>query len=294
MRVAIIDVGSNSVRLLVADISDGQVFSVMTRRITSRLLSGFDGHMLSPQSLERTGDAIEEFVITARTNGANHIEAFGTSAMRDGLNRDALIQRARFIGIPLRVLSGEEEAVLAYAGVAPEGKCAVLDIGGGSTEWLIGENGNVLQAHSMQIGAVRLFEAIGAIDMPRMKEMALAALSPAWTSAKAFPVDRVMGVGGTLTTLGALALNLSPYDPNVIEGYSLKASVAAQWFDRLCALSLDQRKMLPGLTPERADIIPFGSAIACAFFTLSGQSAMTLSDRDNLIGYIRKFFLKTP
>ncbi|MEG2136788.1 MAG: hypothetical protein RR150_11925, partial [Clostridia bacterium] len=157
--VAIVDVGSNSVRLLVADLFGGQARCLHQEKITCRLLSGFQAGRLSPEALARTGDAIEALAQKARALGATSVVGFGTSAMRDGQNRDVLIERARQCGVALSVMSGTQEAALAYAGASPEGRCGVLDIGGGSTELMTGAHGHLTRAFSAQIGAVRLFEA---------------------------------------------------------------------------------------------------------------------------------------
>ena len=158
---AVLDVGSNSVRLLVGQWAQGRPVPLHTQKITTRLLSGMAGGLLSPASIRRTAQAIAQLADQARAMGAAQVEGFGTSAMRDGGNRDALIALARHAGVELRVLSGEEEAGLAYAGAAPQGRRGVVDIGGGSTELLAGKDGAPLAAYSARMGAVRLAEALG-------------------------------------------------------------------------------------------------------------------------------------
>ena len=291
-RIGVLDVGSNSVRLLVADVANGQVLSIHTEKITSRLMSGFADGLLSGDAIERTARAVELLAEKARALGAQTVMGFGTSALRDGANRSLLIARAERAGVPIAVVSGEEEAGLAYAGAAPAGRRGVIDIGGGSTELSAGEDGRVLVARSSRIGSVRLCEALsGATKPDDMLVAARAALSPAWEELACHPVEGWTGVGGTITSLAAMELSLSPYDPARVEGFPVTAQAAHGWLDRLCAMPLEARKTLVGLNPERADIIPFGAAILCVFFDLSHAMHVTASDHDNLLGYARRHFL---
>lgn len=287
-RIGVLDVGSNSVRLLVADVADGQVLSIHKERITCRLMSGFSDGLLDEGAIERTARAIELLAGKARALGAQTVAGFGTSALREGTNRVLLIARAERAGVPIAVVSGEREADLAYAGAAPAGRRGVIDIGGGSTELSAGEDGRVLVARSAQIGAVRLCEALGGAMRPDdMLLAARAALSPAWDAIASHPSDGWTGVGGTVTTLAAMTLALSPYDPARVEGFPVTAQAARGWLGRLCSMPLEARKQIVGLNPDRADIIPFGAAILCAFFDLSNVPHISASDSDNLLGYAR-------
>ncbi|MEF9972323.1 MAG: Ppx/GppA family phosphatase [Clostridia bacterium] len=290
--VAIVDVGSNSVRLLVADLFGGQARCLHQEKITCRLLSGFQAGRLSPEALARTGDAIEALAQKARALGATSVVGFGTSAMRDGQNRDVLIERARQCGVALSVMSGTQEAALAYAGASPEGRCGVLDIGGGSTELMTGAHGHLTRAFSAQIGAVRLFEAQSPAHPHETPPDALVAqakrvLSPAWDAVRDFPVDHWVGVGGTITALASLSMALNPYDPERVQGYCLTRQAVKDWLTRLAAMPLSERRRLPGLNPERADIIPCGAAILTAFFDLTAVPCLYASDRDNLLGFAK-------
>jgi len=287
-RIAVIDVGSNSVRLLVADIGEGDIIPVTHEKRSTRLLAGMQDGWIADDAIERTAHAISELSMLARDMGAQRVCAFGTSAMRDGRNRDALIQKSDETGVPLSVLSGEEEAVLAYAGAAPEGKSGVLDIGGGSTEWLTGEDGVVKRAISTQIGAVRLFEGVRGAQSPRaLIERAKAAMADAAEEIQGADVERWIGTGGTITTLAAMLLQLDPYDPEAIHGFRIRAQSARSWLDMLWAMPVSLRGGLKGLEPVRADIIPSGIAILLAFFELTSVQELTVSTKDNLEGFIR-------
>ncbi len=288
--LGVLDVGSNSVRLWVGQWAQGRPVSLHTQKVTTRLLSGMADGLLCPESIDRTAQAIALLADRARALGALQVEGFGTSAMRDGRNRDVLIALARQSGVELRVLSGEEEAGLAYGGAAPQGRRGVLDIGGGSTELLAGRDGVPLAAFSAQMGAVRLAEVLGRNLQPHsLLDRARQALIPAWDAVSSCPVDGWVGVGGTITSLAAMDLALVPYDPNKVQGHPLTFQTVQTQFYRLCSLSLDQRKALPGLDPLRADIIPYGAAILLAFFQLSGVDRLVASEQDNLLGYVRRF-----
>ncbi len=293
-RIGILDIGSNSVRLLVADISDGQVFSVHQEKITSRLLAGFQNGLLHESAIERTARAIEVLSEKARALGADEVAGFGTSAMRDGINREQLVERAAALGVGVDVMSGEEEARLAYAGAAPRGQAGVIDIGGGSTELLVGEDGRVTGAYSVKMGAVRLFEILeGRMDRSEMLLCARAALAEAGAIfLPPAPSSGWTGVGGTLTALASMSLALKTYDPQKIEGYALTSDAVCEWLTRLTSMSLGARRSITGLNPERADIIPYGAAILAAFFELSGATHVSVSDRDNLLGYIQTNFVR--
>ena len=290
-RVAVLDIGSNSIRLLVAGRSGGQFFPIYTGRVVTRLLEGLRDGELAARSMERTLDAIRALSDEARALGAEEISGFGTSAMRDGYkNRRALIERAAEMGGTVRVMSGEEEARLAYLGAAPGGSAGVIDIGGGSTEFMTGRDGKVLAAASAQMGAVRLKELSGGgTDRYRLDAMARAALEPAARAARQYPPqDGWVAVGGTFTALAAMELGLKRYDGEKVQGFCLTADAVQSWLKRLTAMSQAERLKIPGLIPERADIIPYGAAIAAACFDLIGVPSVAISDRDNLLGYLRQ------
>lgn len=289
-RVAVLDIGSNSVRLLVAGRSGDQFFPIHTGRVVTRLLEGLKDGELSARSMERTLAAIQTLSGEARALGAREISGFGTSAMRDGYkNSRSLIDRAAAMGVKVRVLTGEEEARLAYLGAAPGGSAGVIDIGGGSTEFMTGRDGRVLAAASAQMGAVRLKELSGAETAPeKLLAMARAALEPSAREALRFPPeDGWVAVGGTFTALAAMELGLERYDGDKVQNFRLTAEAAHRWLSRLTAMRQAERLKIPGLIPERADIIPFGAAIAAACFGLIGQPFVSISDRDNLLGYLR-------
>jgi exopolyphosphatase/guanosine-5'-triphosphate,3'-diphosphate pyrophosphatase len=277
--------------MLIAGHSGDQFFPIYTGRVVTRLLEGLKDGALSQRSMERTLDAIRSLSDQARAQGVRSIEAFGTSAMRDGYkNSQELIARAAALGVSLRVLPGEEEAALAYVGAAPEGSAGVIDIGGGSTEFMTGLNGRVLAAASAQMGAVRLKELSGGeTDPGKLLKTARSALESSAREALRFPPrDGWVAVGGTFTALAAMELGLTRYDGSRVQDFHLTAAAAFGWLVRLTGMTQAERLAIPGLIPERADIIPFGAAIAAGCFELTGAPFFSISDRDNLLGFLRR------
>lgn len=286
MKQAVIDVGSNSVRLLAME--EGRVLARGT--ITTRLMNGVVDGQMERQAMETTARAIEEHAQRARAMGIERLYAFGTSAVRDAANQGMLISRVRELcGLELEVMSGEQEAALAYAGAAPRGQSGVIDIGGGSTELLCGSEGRVLKSASAQLGAVRLMNRVGSDrDAEDLLGAAREMLAPAVRQVQGAHAEGWIGVGGTITSLAAMDLQLEVYDPERIEGYPISRAAAQHWLRRLCAMDVEQRCALPGLQRRRAEIIAAGAAVLCAFFeAFPGADCVRASEHDNLEGFLR-------
>ena len=291
-RVGVIDVGSNSVRLLVAGAEDGGIRTLCSRRITTRMMLGVKNGNLTEDAIQTNARAIAELAASAREAGAEAVFAFGTSALRDSANREALSDRTEALcGIRVALMSGEEEAQLAYGGCAPEGRCGIIDIGGGSSELLVGADGKVLYADSARIGAIRLMDMMGGNDRDpeRLVETALAIVGPVAQGAKGLPVDRWIGEGGSITTLAAICWQVDKYAPDAIENCPLTRGWVEEWLCRLCAMPMEERLRLPGLPAHRADAIPFGAAILAAEMRATGAPVVYATDHDNLEGYIRLY-----
>ncbi len=290
-RYAVLDVGSNSVRLLIAGRAGDLFYPIHTARAVTRLLEGLEDGALDAGAIERTLQAVKALAGEARSMGVTKVSGFGTSAMRDGFkNSGELIAKAAALGVELVVLSGEEEAALAYAGASPNGSAGVIDIGGGSTEFMTGRDGKVLAAASAQMGAVRLMELSGGeTDPEKLFARAREALEPSARAALRFPpTDGWAAVGGTFTALAAMEQRLARYDADKVQSFRLTAAAAFAWLTRLAGMTMEERLKIPGLIPDRADIIPFGAAIAAACFDLIGAPHVAVSDRDNLMGYLKK------
>ena len=290
---AAIDVGSNSVRLMIARCDGAQLTILHTDRSTTRLMTGVRDGILSGESVEATAQAVAAHAETARRMGADLIHAFGTSALRDAKNSASFSDRTQALcGLRVKIISGVEEAQLAYAGAAPDGKCGVIDIGGGSTELIIGADGQMLRAHSAQLGAVRLMNELdGRLNPVEMVRFAAERLRKTVEIVCTDAPDKWIGVGGTITTLTAMSKQVSKYTPSTIYDYPLSEECVRGWLTRLCEMPVEERKQLVGLTPNRADIIPYGAAILLAVIRSAKTDPVYACDRDNLEGYIRKNML---
>jgi len=294
VRAAVIGIGSNSVRLLVADCQEEEesCSTVLRDRRGTRLFAGLENGVLDRQRMEDTCAAVREMVLRAHALGAAQVHAFATSAARDAENGHVLREMLRErTGIELHICTGEEEARLSYAGAARPGLCGLIDIGGGSTEWIIGRDGVVLAAVSLQMGAVRLQRAADiacAQDLRAATAHAEAVLSLGLAALAVAPRPPLwIGVGGTFTALGAMDMRPQTADWPLAEGRALCEERVRHWAGTLAGMSAEARRALPGLHPERADIIVHGAAILLACFRLLGFGAITVSEHGNLDGYLR-------
>lgn len=286
MLRAAIDIGSNSVRLLVASVDGGEFKPLFKRLDTTRLHEGLDADgNLSAESMARTAGAIAAFAAEARAAGVDEgaIRAFATSAVRDAKNGGAFMDGVRRqCGVAIRLLTGEEEARYAFFAAARPGECGVIDIGGASTEMICGCGGEVRAAYSAQMGAVRLRRMLaGDNGIERMLEASARVLRPGVEEVSPVP-GQFVGVAGTITTLYALSIGLAQYDPERIQGGWLSLDEAEGWLRRLAPMSVEERRAIPGMPARRAEIIDYGAAILVSFMRLAGLRGLYVSDRDNL------------
>lgn len=294
MRVAAIDIGTNSVLLLVAERNaEGELVPVFEQATITRLGQGVDRtRRLEDEAIERTLACLGHYAEEIGRLGAERVDAVGTSAMRDASGGEGFIARASdILGVAPRVISGEEEARLTFTGALgglglERGvEVTVFDVGGGSTELVSGKLGDdgpdLSLVESFDIGSVRLFERFIHHDPPLPSEIQ-ASLDAALGSLSSTPkpaVGALVGIAGTVTTLGAIARAIEPYDGARIHGLCLQADDLRQVARRLWSTSLAERKTLPGLEPKRADVIVTGAAIVDAVLTWSGAREIRISDR---------------
>lgn len=297
---AAVDVGSNSVRLLVVD-GDGTPL-VRTMRIT-RLGQGVDEHgRLDDGALARTMEALGEFRDQWRRRGVDRrVRVAATSAVRDAADRERFFEQVREVtGVDAEVLTGEEEAALAHAGatraVVVDEPAMVLDVGGGSTELVIGApDGGVAASVSLQLGCVRLTERLLPTDPPTPAELAaareevVARLDEAQRrlgEAGASPrqARSVVGVAGTATTLGALHLGLTAYDPDAIHGARVPAGALRDLAVQLAATPAADRAGLGPVQAGREDVIHGGGMIVAAVVDRWGFEELVVSEADSLDG----------
>jgi exopolyphosphatase / guanosine-5'-triphosphate,3'-diphosphate pyrophosphatase len=292
-RFAVIDVGTNTVRLLIADADGPSAYqAVQSAQEITRLGEGAHArHELQAAPMERTLKALARFRELARATGAHEILAVGTSALREASNRDAFLARAREdLGLDVSVVSGETEARLALLGVraalpqlAP--RFLMMDIGGGSTEFVRADGDQARDVLSIGLGVVRLTEAFLSRDPPAAEELQAASRAAkdlligvrealAGLSAQ----DPLVGTAGTVTTLAAIDLALDPYDAARVTGHTLSRGRIAALLEVCATRPLARRRTLPGLEPGRADVIVAGAIICGTVMDVLGFPALTVSD----------------
>ncbi|MBQ9485962.1 MAG: Ppx/GppA family phosphatase [Clostridia bacterium] len=278
MKYGIIDVGSNSVRLLIAE--DGKTIKKIIK--TTLLAKGIKDGLLDRQSSLRTLNAIKEFVAEAKTANTDEIYAFATAAVRGAENGSEFAETVKVeCGVPLEILSGEQEAETGYAGALKGRDGAVLDIGGGSTEIGVVVGGKCVYAKSLPIGAVVLTEKFG-----QDSEKILAFVRETVKEYGTVPKSDFYCIGGTVTSLAAISLKLGIYDAEKVDGYKLTIKEIVRLEREISALSVQSRKTIPSLQPERADIIHAGACILRAVSEYVGAEYFTVSESDNLEGYL--------
>jgi exopolyphosphatase / guanosine-5'-triphosphate,3'-diphosphate pyrophosphatase len=294
MRLATIDLGTNTVRLLVADVQGdrrGWRIVAQDQRVT-RLGEGFsDAGTLGTAPMARTASTVGEYVDRARAAGAERVLIVATSAVREAPNGPAFVATLeQATGQRVRVVSGEDEARLTLRGVVHglgplRGTVVTFDIGGGSTEYLLAREGAIVTACSLRLGVVPLaerFPSPGPVAPPRYESLARAIRDQL---ARELPGEirdarphRLVGTAGTATTLAALDLGLARYDAERVQGHVLPRAAVERLLAMLCALPVAGRAALPCLEPGRADLIVPGTAIVLETLACLGVEALTVSD----------------
>jgi exopolyphosphatase/guanosine-5'-triphosphate,3'-diphosphate pyrophosphatase len=293
-RVAVIDIGSNSTRLLIADVEGGRVTPIERRSTVTRLGRGVDlTGRLATEAIEAACAAVDPYVATLQEMGAERIDAIATSAVRDAANGSAFIAelRERF-ALSARVLDGDEEARLTYLGATSEHSPAVptvvVDIGGGSTELIVGEGREIEWHASLQAGVVRHTERHLVSDPPTPVELeALAAdLRGLIETARAeAPVAAAgIAVAGTPTSLAAIERELEPYDPKRVHGHVLELPQIQRMLSQLASAPLSQRVEIPGLHADRAPTIVAGVVTLAEVMRAFDLDRITVSEHDILYG----------
>jgi exopolyphosphatase / guanosine-5'-triphosphate,3'-diphosphate pyrophosphatase len=281
-RVAAVDLGTNTTRLLVADVEDGAVATVERRETITGMGEGVDGRRrLLPAPIARVRNTLVRYRRTAETLGAERVLAVGTSAVRDAENGEAFLGEIEWsYGFTTRLLDGDEEALLTFRGVASgrplEPGTLVVDIGGGSTELILGGPDGVEFHRSLDVGSVRLTERYG--DDVDASAAEVRALLPELRARGA------IGVAGTVANLASLDLGLAEHDADRTDGHLLPRDGVAAQLDRLAALPLEERRCVPGLEPDRAPVIVAGAVILREVLDHSGLDAIEVSGHDLLDG----------
>jgi exopolyphosphatase/guanosine-5'-triphosphate,3'-diphosphate pyrophosphatase len=287
VRVAAVDLGTNTTRLLVADVDDGRLTEVHRETRITRLGQDVDKRRrLLPAPIARVRNALSDYRRLAESLGAERTLLVATSAVRDAENGEAFLGEIEWsYGFATRLLSGDEEAQLTRRGVDPAPGTLVLDIGGGSTELIVDDF-----HESLELGSVRHTERFLHSDPPTCEELRACTDAVRALLAERVPEDvrarvtAAIGVAGTVTTLAALDLGLAAYDRARVHAHRLTRDGARAQLERLASLPLAQRRELPAIEPERAPVIVAGAVILVETLDVLGLDAIDVSERDILDG----------
>jgi exopolyphosphatase/guanosine-5'-triphosphate,3'-diphosphate pyrophosphatase len=295
-RVAAIDLGTNSTRLLVADVEDARISDVERETRITRLGEGVDERRrLLPVPIARVRNVLSDFRRTLEALGAEHALVVATSAMRDAENGEAFLGEIEWsYGFTTRLLSGHDEALMMFRGVTSErvvdSGTIIFDVGGGSTELVAGGPDGVRWHDSLDIGSVRLTERFLKSDPPTRKELDACSEDVRALLAERVPDEiragtrAAIGVAGTITSLAALAIGSEEYDRDQVHGFELSAEALQEQLDRLASVPLEQRKEMRPLDPDRAPVIVAGAVIAREALAFFGLDTLEISERDILDG----------
>ncbi|RBP35479.1 Ppx/GppA phosphatase family protein [Garciella nitratireducens] len=295
-KIAVIDIGTNSMRYMISEIQQNKIVKCYKTLKTTRIGEGMQQKgEISSQAFDRNLKALKEFKEQAEKQGATEIIVFGTSALRDAKNAKEFISIVqRKLNLSIEILTGEQEARIGFQG-AIEGvleDVLVIDIGGGSTEFIYGnQKKGILEMTSLNIGALRMKEIYIYHDpvkeeellilKQRIKETLQEGLSQSF-----YNMSSVMGIGGTITTLSSIKQNMKEYDSKKIHHSKLLIQDVRNILKRLKVLNLEQRKKIVGLQPSRADIIIAGIVILLEIMETLKIEELLVSEKDTLEGML--------
>ena len=296
MRVAVVDMGTNSTRLLVADVESGRVTEHERRSTVTRLGRGVDTtQQLATEAIDDVADAVGEYISLYEPLNPDKVTVLATSAVRDASNAAAFIAELRERhALDARILTGEEEARLTYLGAVAGRPAAdgtlVIDIGGGSTEIVVGSGQDVDFHTSLQVGTVRHSERHIRNDPPTAPELEALAedvrklIFAELAAAEFFDIRMGIAVAGTPTSLAAIEQELDPYDPERVHGYVLTLDSIQRMYSMLSGKSLEERLKVTGLHPGRAPTIVAGVVILIQAMRTFGLQQVEVSEHDILDG----------
>ncbi len=291
-KYAVVDLGTNSARLMIAHVQDHQIIAEYKTLRLIRMGEGMVGkRVIVPAAMERAKDALNDFLSISGQYGVNNEDffAFGTSAIRDAENRDAFVDFIKKeCGVKIDIISGDREALLGFAG-SIDGKGCMFDIGGGSTEVMQGSLADVGFRHSFQIGTVRMLQMFPGGDDADPQAFIEAHAHAAKTFSGVPQIGRYVctGIGGTATALAMLDLDLAEYSAAHVQGHVITLERAAALCDMLKSKTAEQRKQINGLPEKKADVIVFGAILFVEFMKAVGAQTVTVSDSDNQEGYLK-------
>ena len=295
MKIGAIDIGTNSMRLLTTDLIDNKLTNRKKYVNTTRIGQGVNENgFITEEAMERNINALKEYYDKCLDYGCEKIYCMGTSALRDSKNRSEFIKRAKDeAGIDVNVVDGEIEAKLGFSGVTngidKEGDILVIDIGGGSTEFIFGNKEGIERNVSINIGALRLTEKYlseGYSDsaFSDMREFINEQIKDIVSYLNEKEIECVCGIGGTITSLSAVNQNLEVYSMEKVHGSVITREEVQKMMDKFVSCSDEERKHINGLQPKRADIIAAGTEILICIMDNLSKKEVVVSEYDNLEG----------
>ncbi len=298
IRRAVVDIGTNSVKLLVADVDGSTVIPLVEDSEQTRLGRGFyDTHRLAAEAIADTARAVANFIHDGKKAGARTFRVIATSAARDAVNQQELLDAVSSAsGVAVEVISGSQEAELAYRGVRSDPRMQnqrllILDVGGGSSEFIVGEDFHPEFSHSFPLGSVRLMEKLRPSDPPLPAEMAgCRAWLREFFASNVHPLldaplaadrarTRLIGTGGAASILARMEFKLDKFNRDRIEDGPISVASVQNWMEKLWAMPLRERQHLVGLPKKRADVILTGMAIYEAVLNEFGFAEVWASTR---------------
>lgn len=301
-KKAIIDIGTNSVKFYMAEIKDGKAYKIIDTNNISRLGEGLrQTGVISEKAMQKNIEVVCEFVKIAKDNNADEIIGVGTFVLRTAKNTSEFIKRVEeSCGLIIEVIPGKEEARLSYLAVisalpVKEGDIVVFDTGGGSTEFIFGHGDNIVKRFSINVGSVRLTEDILKSDPVKDEEIE----NTYKEINKAFDeydvkgsITQLVGMGGTVTSLGAVKHKMVKYNPEIIQGSKLEYEEILNQINLYKSKTIEQRKEIPGLQPKRADVILAGACIVKTIMDRFNVDNLIISDRGLRHGLMYDRFIK--
>lgn len=280
MKYGIIDIGSNSVRLLVSDGTDRVYKKINTTGLGRGLaLTG----RLSDENMIVTADAVGVFVDEAKSVGCEEVYVFATEAVRSAQNREDFVKILSDMKICVDVVASEDEAKLGFSGAYTSGMCCVMDIGGASSELAVGDENGLIYAKSLPIGLVRIYdnckEDCKAIDKYISQVIKGYGKLPKF--------DNLLSIGGTASTFVAINENLKVYDSKIVDNYTLTLKTVESITQRIHSLDMEERLKINGLEPKRRNVIVGGGMLLAALMRMLGKDSVTVRESDNQEGYLK-------
>ncbi|RLC54622.1 MAG: Ppx/GppA family phosphatase [Candidatus Cloacimonadota bacterium] len=301
-KYAILDIGTNSIKFFLFSIENGESTTIIDTNNISRLGEGLlKTGIISDDAMNRNINALREFMKSAEEENVKEITAVGTMCLRTAKNSDVFLTKVKDeLGLVIKVIPGEEEARLSYLAVLStigntDKNVVVFDTGGGSTEFIFGKGANLNNRISLNLGAVHpteeflLSDPVTNTELKKMQDYMMAFFSKKITDKGA---DYLIGIGGTVTSMGAVMHKLVKYDPKIIQGSQMSLEEVKKQIDLYKNKTIEERKQIPGLQPKRADVILAGAGIINTIMEIFKIDSFTISDRGLRHGLMFDKYLK--